>query len=174
MFHKTDRDMVAARIAVVGEGFMCEPEIRSVSMKRNPALKGMMLFLDEYPQEDWTHLVVTGHTRALVQPGMRNKGAALFARRAEPYDMDCYLDFRRDLAMRLMRELLGVDNYLQIPFDRIVEIADEMWPEFGRHSTVRLVCRSRSIGNGSFVYDYAHLKDEEPEEETSEEIKETE
>jgi len=152
-----------AKFSMFGENQIWEPEVRSSRMSENQTLKGVVLFTDQNPPKNWTHLIVSGVSDSAKNPGLRNKGNCVFCSVPQPYEMEDYLAFRRDLGKSVIQECLQVGDEGHVPMDEVVSISKDCWPDEFRQKSSRLVC-IRSQNSKAFEIQYCHIQDEPAQE----------
>lgn len=90
-FKQSDReDSYIARLLLPGN-LMTEPEVVSHTSK------GIILFVDEPPPEDWTHLKLTGVTKAFRAPTTSETTGAAFAKAMPPLSVEVIKLFRQKM-----------------------------------------------------------------------------
>jgi len=105
-FVQTERGSWKAKLNVPGT-FSFEPSVSPCEFDFRTAglgpvkLRGIFMFVEGRPDDNWTHLIVTHNT---IQPEAR-KGV-VFAQPVKPMPMDAYLRFRQDYALGI-RSLFG-------------------------------------------------------------------
>jgi len=143
---KTNKGSWIFRLNVHGS-FFFEPELGNAHYKEWNTY-GLVVFLNEELPENWTHLIVTGCSKAMHDPGAE-KGKALFAEVAEPYKG--YLAFRERLANN--------GQSLNYNFDQALELSLQHWPEDFKPGQRRLITTLKWGDIGKYIgYNYAHLR----------------
>ncbi len=155
IFDKTDKGTFMCRAHFLGVSAGWEPHVYGSRNVYNGPTRGMVVFMDNEPQEDWTHLIVTGVSKAMRQPvgpdgGKNDKGMCLFAKEATPYEVEDYLDFRSRLA-QIRRQ------HPNVPIEEIVSLSMDCWPDEKREGERRLVVDRHNQQATGALYDYAHL-----------------
>lgn len=154
-FQKTDKGTVMARMQFLnGAGW--EPHVFGATENGQPTT-GMVVFLDVPPDDDWTHLIVTGCSKKMreaVGPdgGKNDRGMCLFAKAAKPYDMADYLKFREKLDK-------ARDNATHYGIEQAIKASLDIWPSEQRTGERRVVVERNWIKEAmpTPLYDYAHL-----------------
>lgn len=118
VFEPTDRNSYIVRLALTNNGIW-EPQIMS---QRNGDFyePGIVVFVDEIPPANWTHLVVSGVSKPFEKPGKPERGGCLFAKIGKPYELQDYVDFRLAMFRSLHKEQSA-------PISRAIEISNENW-----------------------------------------------
>ena len=147
-FDHTEKGSWLGRVALCGgaSNFIWEPcalpntvkQVRRVpfldmDIERTINIRGIAVFINtpdgREPDENWTHLIVTGVSKALKEPSVDSRkvaGAAIFATVAKPWPMPAYLDFRR----RLFRIVYGeYRKYGSCSLKQRVDLTLPVWPE---------------------------------------------
>ena len=155
-FDKTEKGTYLGRIQLGGgTDFTFEPVVIPNSYDDQGSkihCFGIVVFIDKMPPEDWTHLLVTGVSKAMRTPGTE-KGHAVFATPAKPYPMDEYRRFRGDMA-RL------VHNNLNATFEQKKQAMLNCWPNEVRPTECRLLAQShwKADEDDKVAFDFCHLR----------------
>lgn len=154
-FKSTEKGTYLASVVVQGGSgdFIYEPVVVSSASQR---LYGIALFVNKMPPTDWTHLIVTGVSKAMRQPYNveegchRAKGCAVFAEVPRPYNMDDYIGFRE-------RYYSAMTQDLDADFNTRVAIALNIWTDEVRFDERRLLSLQR-WRHPEVLLDYCHLR----------------
>jgi hypothetical protein len=129
-FEMTRTGSYFARIELCGMG-MWEPEI--VSNKNGDIFsRGIGLFVNSLPPENWTHLVIAGVSKAFQTGGKPKNGGCVFANVAIPYEQDDYIDFRFRM-YRAHREGMNA------AIEQAMIISNQCWPANAKQDERRLI-----------------------------------
>lgn len=121
-----------ARVSIPGT-FIPEPEIIPAKTRAGRPRPGLVVFVNEKPIGDWTHLIVTGHTEKLHTQGCTVMGGALYAIAGKAFDLSDYSRFRTKMLKVWMQT---IDS----SFKEAAGIIDqEVWPDEARNGLIRLV-----------------------------------
>lgn len=125
VFEKTPSGALMARCLLNGN-YCNEPEVYEGG-------SGNVVFIDKAPTNNWTHLIVTGVSKAMkAPPAARGAGCAIFATPAVPYYLESYLEFRR-LMFNAMLENRDATYEAKLAYTL------EIWPTDRRPGDRRLV-----------------------------------
>jgi hypothetical protein len=155
-FEKTEKGSYMGRVEIGCGQFLWEPAAYPNTVDKHQ-IHGFVVFMDELPPEDWTHLVVTGVSKAMRLPPVAEprggyKGAAIFAKAAKPYKMDEYLKFRQAYFNIMSKNL-------NAKFDQCKDLALTVWPDEVRPEEKRLVAKYHfKHEDTNVVLDYCHLR----------------
>lgn len=139
-WEKTPKGSYLTRCLLNGN-FIHEPEVNE---------KGSVVFIDRLPVENWTHLVVTGVSKAMhVSPDPKGKGQAIFAIPGIPFDMDNYLAFRGEI-----KEMILL--HPEASYDIKVDYSFAAWPVDRRAGDRRLI-----YDNTTSQYEHIYCGEEE-------------
>jgi hypothetical protein len=165
-FDFTQKGNYLARMHIESE-HMYEPEIFSPDLTHGlpDRSRGLVVFVDVEPPKDWTHVVVVGCSKAMRDSGCPSKGACVFAKAVEPYDLQEYLEFRKQLFLMKWRFQSGKEPI----FENIVDASERIQISNMCEDELRLITRYRDQDKGP-VMDFWHLKMEFEDEEGYEEI----
>jgi hypothetical protein len=116
---RTGRTSYLVRLNLDSTDFW-EPQIISKRNNRNYLERGIVVFADEIPPPNWTHLVLSGTSIPFTKAGKPERGGCLFARVGQPYDMQDYVTFRKTMFETLSREQSS-------DIERAIEVSNENW-----------------------------------------------
>jgi hypothetical protein len=129
---------------------MWEPTVHSAKYDGRDTY-GLVVFVNEQLPLNWTHLLVTGHSKAMNDP-LAKKGQAIFAKAAKPYEG--YLAMRKWLAQA----------DLNLPADDALKISLNAWPADFQQGQRRLFAHHYWGDKGLTGYNYCHIRLKTPAE----------
>lgn len=146
-FQITPKGSFCCRVGITGN-WLYEPEVYG------PEAKGFIIFMQKAPDPNWTHLLVTGCSKRMYEDprtNPRGEGCALFAEPVTPYEMNDYINFRREMYEEI-RNLNGEDSY-----DNRETICMDTWPASHRINDKRLIYSPKGVQeNGIWYPGYTH------------------
>jgi hypothetical protein len=163
-FDKTEKGTYIARVQIEGcSDFLWEPSIVSNSFQDERGkvhVFGLVLFIEQLPPDDWTHMLVSGTSKAMrepLKPGADRKGHAVFAKVAKPYPMAEYRRFREQV-YRVVHENLNAN------FEQKKNLMLGYWPNEIRPTEHRLLAHQHhSLTEDPVLFDYCHLRQLPPD-----------
>lgn len=162
-----DKNSYIGRVNLEGGSgnFIWEPVVLPNKREDIPAatVYGLVVFIDKLPDPDWTHLIVTGVSKAMkhsYDPTIgynQLKGGAVFATPAKPYDMHEYKAFRSHM-FSAMSQNLNAD------FLTKQNLTLDVWPNEVRPGHCRLITDFRYKDPDHVLLDYCHIRQLSPAE----------
>lgn len=139
VFDRTPKGTLMGRMSMHAN-FMWEPALYGSKWSDGGTVvhgRGVVVFLDNDPPEDWTHAVVTGLTKKLREPSPDDgtMSGAVLARFERPYSQEAYRQFRRRM-FHLVSSMLN-----EYDIEKMIDAALKIWPEGYRIGDRRLVSR---------------------------------
>jgi hypothetical protein len=153
---KTEKGSYMCRCLLEGH-FTWEPQVHPATYRHDSyrgvtdlPSSGLVVFVDSQPPPRWTHLIVTGVSKVLKEPGRPEKGAALFCTVPRPYDMNDYKDFRRRM-YNVYTQNLNAD------IEGAIDHSLKIWVAGQTPEELRLVNKIAAV-EPEVQYYYAHLR----------------